>query len=62
MNWKELSKKFLFGGFVKYKGRAYAVVALNDLKKTCTLETIDEHRTKIPDVSLSNLDYDDITV
>lgn len=58
MQWKDISMKFLLGGFVYYKEQMYSVVGTNQLKKTVTLQRVNS-TNKIFDVPVSEVkDYD----
>lgn len=58
MQWKDISMKFLLGGFVYYKEQMYSVVGTNQLKKMVTLQRVNS-TDKIFDVPVSEIkDYD----
>lgn len=59
MQWKDVCKKFLLGGFVEYNERLYDVVGANHMKKTVTLQRVNS-TDKILDVPISELTDDDL--
>lgn len=59
MQWKDVCKKFLLGGFVDYKEHLYDVIGTNHMKKTVTLQRANS-TDKILDVPVSELTDDDL--
>lgn len=59
MQWKDVYKKFLLGGFVDYKEHLYDVVGTNHMKKTVTLQRVNSN-DRILDVPISELKDDDL--
>ncbi len=59
MQWKDVCKKFLLGGFVDYNEHLYDVVGTNHMKKTVTLQRVNS-TDKILDVPISELTDNDL--
>lgn len=59
MQWKDVCKKLLLGGFVDYKEHLYDVVGTNQLKKTVTLQRVNS-TDRILDIPVSDLKDDDL--
>ncbi|MCC4501903.1 hypothetical protein [Limosilactobacillus reuteri] len=55
MDDKEVRRKFLLGGTVYYKGKMYAVIAVNKLNHTYTIQRLNDRADMVTDVKVEEL-------
>lgn len=56
MDDKDVRRKFLLGGAVYYNGKMYAVIAVNKLNHTYTIQRLNDRADMVTDVKAGELD------